>query len=369
MVLRRILCVAFLVICAAFAISCSKGEADTNAYIVKIDGKEVGYVESESEVSALVEKLSSEKKAELDALDTEVIRISVNSRIEGVPALCDGDEIETYEQLVDKYYKNGGKISFSVTVSEKETKYISFETVYNNSSSYYEGTKVVKTNGVQGEKELTYEVTYVDGSESSRSLVTERVTKEPVNEVVLVGTKKSTASTGKYAWPLKSVAITSSYGNRYLNGKYNFHLGVDLRASNGTSVYAADGGKVTFAGYSGSYGYLIKILHDNGDYTYYAHLSKISVSVGSRVYKGQLIGKSGATGNVTGPHLHFEIRKNGSTVNPVSYLPSMRGVIFVQNAYPESCLVQTRAYLSHSARPAFSSSKREQEEYPLPHHP
>ena len=186
---------------------------------------------------------------------------------------------------------------------------------------------------------------------------------------ILLGTKKSTASTGKYAWPLKSVAITSSYGSRYLNGAYDYHLGVDLRASSGTSVYAADGGKVTSAGYMGSYGYLVKIQHDNGDYTYYAHLSNISVSVGNRVYKGQLIAKSGATGNVTGPHLHFEIRKNGSTVNPVNYLPSARGVIFVGSGYPESCCGQIEAYQFHSVPPASLSSKREQEEYLLTRRP
>ena len=188
------------------------------------------------------------------------------------------------------------------------------------------------------------------------------VAKDAVNEVILVGTKKSTASTGSYAWPLNSVYITSSYGGRTLNGYYDFHLGVDLRASSGTWVYASDGGEVVFAGYNGSYGYLIKIKHDNGDYTYYAHLSKIAVSSGTRVYKGQYIALSGATGNVTGAHLHFEIRKNGSTVNPVSYLPSLKGVVIISSEYLESCLVGTEAYQSHYALPVSFYSRKEQEE-------
>ena len=78
-----------------------------------------------------------------------------------------------------------------------------------------------------------------------------------------------------------------------------------------------------FVGTASGYGKLIKIQHDNGDVTYYAHLSSYSVKKGDRVYKGQLIAKSGATGRVTGPHLHFEIRKNGVQVNPIKHLPKL----------------------------------------------
>ncbi len=356
----------FAVAMLTFA-ACSEqpiGEGNTDAYIIKIDGKDVGYVKSKDEVSTVITELQLSKEKELEGSDFEVIRVSVNSKIEGTSALCDEEDLLSPEQIAKKYIDSGGKISFSVTVSEKETKYLSFETVYKNSSSHYEGTRVVQTKGQKGESELIHEVTYTDGKESERKLVSEKEVKKAVNEVVLIGTKKSTASTGKYAWPLKSVTVTSSYGNRYLNGSYNFHLGVDLRAANGTSVYAADGGKVTHAGWLSSYGYLVKIVHDNGDYTYYAHLSKISVSVGSRVYKGQEIAKSGSTGNVTGPHLHFEIRKNGSTVNPVSYLPSTKNVNFARGVSLDSCSLQTNTCLSRFGQSAFLSSKREQEEYP-----
>ncbi|MBR2474353.1 MAG: peptidoglycan DD-metalloendopeptidase family protein [Clostridia bacterium] len=331
------------------------------AYIVKIDGREVGYVSDKSELDKLSTLLAENKMNELIEADTEVIKVTVNSKLEGEETVADASGITSAEELAKSFYENGERISFSVTVSEKETKYVSFETVYKNSSSHYEGTKVVSVAGKNGERELVHHVTYTDGQESGRTLVSDTVTKKAVDEVVLVGTKKSTASTGKYAWPLKSVYITSSYGSRYLNGSYDFHLGVDLRASTGTSVYASDGGKVIYAGWLSSYGYLVKIQHDNGDQTYYAHLSKISVSAGNRVYKGQIIAKSGATGNVTGAHLHFEIRKNGSTVNPVSYLPSMRGVTVSYSAAPDSCHVQTESCLSRSVPRASLSSRRERE--------
>ena len=89
----------------------------------------------------------------------------------------------------------------------------------------------------------------------------------------------------------------------------------------GTNVYAADGGIVTYAGWSGNYGYLVIIDHQNGYETYYAHNSQLLVSVGDKVYKGEHISEMGATGRVTGPHCHFEVRYNGSTQNALKYLP------------------------------------------------
>ena len=337
------------------------------AYVIKIDGRQECYLASAEEVERF-EALLIEYAPKVPA-DTEIVRVTLNSSIEGKETVCDAAEIVSADDAARRFYESGGRLSLSVTVNESERKYISFETVYSDSASYYEGTKVVKRKGENGERELVYEVTYTDGVQMARELVSDKVVKEAVNEQVLVGTKKSTASSGKYAWPLSSVYITSSYGGRYLGGAYDYHLGVDLRASTGTSVYAADGGEVVYAGWLSSYGYLVKIKHDNGDQTYYAHLSRISVSVGSRVYKGQLIAKSGATGNVTGAHLHFEIRKNGSTVNPVSYLPSLKSAVILNSAYPDSCCVQREAYLSHSEPRAFLSSTREREEYLLLRHP
>lgn len=98
------------------------------------------------------------------------------------------------------------------------------------------------------------------------------------------------------------------------------HYGIDIAAPAGTAIKAADGGKVTYAGWKGSYGYLVEIDHENGYVTRYAHCSKIEVKVGSRVYKGQIIARVGSTGRSTGSHLHFEVLKNGVHVNPYGYV-------------------------------------------------
>lgn len=116
--------------------------------------------------------------------------------------------------------------------------------------------------------------------------------------------------------------ISSPFGYRThpVTGSYTLHSGIDIAASSGTTVVASRNGKVVSAGYSGSYGNLIVISHGNGFETAYAHLSSIKVSVGDTVSQGQLIGKVGSTGRSTGPHLHFEIRINGTAVNPSKYI-------------------------------------------------
>ena len=118
------------------------------------------------------------------------------------------------------------------------------------------------------------------------------------------------------------MSVTSSFGNRNhpVLKKVLSHGGVDLKAKTGTRVMSARSGTVSFAGNASGYGKLIIIKHDNGYETRYAHLSKINVKKGQKVSQKELIGLSGATGRVTGPHLHFEIRKNGKIENPLVYL-------------------------------------------------
>ena len=129
--------------------------------------------------------------------------------------------------------------------------------------------------------------------------------------------------TGTFRWPITG-RITSRFGTRKSPGGIGStnHRGIDIAAPRGTPVYAADGGTVTYAGWMGSYGYLVRIRHENTGYeTYYAHNSSLTVSVGQHVYKGQQIARVGSTGNSTGPHCHFEVRYNGVARNPLNYLP------------------------------------------------
>lgn len=110
--------------------------------------------------------------------------------------------------------------------------------------------------------------------------------------------------------------MTSGFGPRW--GR--MHTGLDLAAPTGSPIYASDGGTVIRAGYYGGYGNCLDIDHGNGRVTRYAHCSKLLVSSGEQVYQRQQIALVGSTGNSTGPHLHFEVRLNGSAVNPAPKL-------------------------------------------------
>jgi len=190
-------------------------------------------------------------------------------------------------------------------------------------ANLYVGNSKVKEQGEDGLALQNADITYINGHEVDRVINTSETLEEATTTYMYVGTtpRPKTASNGYYIWPTTTHRITSPYGYRYIFGSYSFHLGVDIGASYGSTIKAADGGKVTYSGWKGSYGYLVIITHDNGDQTYYAHCSKLLVSYGEKVYQGQSIAKVGSTGNSTGPHLHFEIRKGGKTVNPLNYLP------------------------------------------------
>lgn len=135
-------------------------------------------------------------------------------------------------------------------------------------------------------------------------------------------TGTGSTATGTYIWPCpSSTYVTSAFGMRDhpLFGDERPHSGIDIAGSAGSEVLAADSGTVAVATYSSSYGNYVTIYHSNGDYTLYAHMSSLAVSAGQSVTQGDVIGYVGSTGWATGPHLHFEIRVNGSTVDPLSY--------------------------------------------------
>lgn len=125
----------------------------------------------------------------------------------------------------------------------------------------------------------------------------------------------------RYIWPVHG-RLTSYFGRRNLGmGTSNFHRGVDVAAPSGTPIVAARAGTVTYAGWSNrGYGYLVRVRHAGGAESWYAHASRIFVSVGESVGQGQSVGLIGSTGISTGPHLHFELHVGGSAIDPLGEL-------------------------------------------------
>lgn len=124
-----------------------------------------------------------------------------------------------------------------------------------------------------------------------------------------------------FSWPCKWKGVSSPFGSRLhpVLRRYIFHEGVDLQGKRGDAVSAAKSGTVIYSGWMSGYGKLIIIDHGNGYTTRYGHLNSISVEKGAEVSAGDYIGEIGSTGRSTGPHLHFEIRKNGRPVDPLKY--------------------------------------------------
>lgn len=144
------------------------------------------------------------------------------------------------------------------------------------------------------------------------------------------GSQNNTAQTptpvytgGQFSWPVPGHSrISSGYGyrNRPIGSGREFHTGIDIPGAYGTNIVAAADGTVIKSGYVNGFGYTVMIDHGGGLVTLYGHNSKLSVSQGAAVKKGQVIAKCGSTGNSTGNHCHFEVRKNGKHTSPLPYL-------------------------------------------------
>ncbi|QCR34311.1 M23 family metallopeptidase [Lysinibacillus sp. SGAir0095] len=192
-----------------------------------------------------------------------------------------------------------------------------FEKIIEEDDSKFKGETVVKQEGSNGQKEVSYLVSQINGAVVEKTVTKETVVSEPVNSITVVGTKViSSRGTGSFAWPAVGGYISSHMGERW--GSY--HRGIDIARPSNYNIKASDNGVVTAAGWDGTYGQRIVINHNNGYETVYAHLSEINVSVGQVVPQGSVIGIMGSTGRSTGTHLHFEMHKNGALVNPLSYL-------------------------------------------------
>ncbi|KPI06421.1 Peptidase M23 [Actinobacteria bacterium OV450] len=133
--------------------------------------------------------------------------------------------------------------------------------------------------------------------------------------------ERAATPAGSYSLPTSAYTLTSHYGDAGSMWSSGHHTGLDFAAPTGTPVKAVAAGKITSAGWSGAYGYRIVLQLDDGTEIWYCHLSSMSVTSGS-VGAGDTIGRVGATGNVTGPHLHLEVRKGGSTSDPLTWLES-----------------------------------------------
>lgn len=265
---------------------------------------EDGIEEGQNIVTARISPVTPEIAGDVTAL-------TFAKDIVAVQAYGVSDEIMSVDDAVAQILQEN-RIGIYVTRKEQYTEEYTLDTQYIEEDDWYASEKEVVQEGSVGIHDVTALVTYINGTETGREITSDTVVSEPVAKIVKVGTKEKPA----FIKPLNGGSFSSGFGSRWGRA----HEGVDWSCSVGTTVFASCKGTVVYAGWQNGYGNTIIISHGDGLKTRYAHLSSILVSNGQSVEQGTTIGKSGNTGNSTGPHLHFEILLDGEPVNPLNYL-------------------------------------------------
>ena len=278
-------------------------------YEVKLSGEEVGYIENKQALSELitsdVENYQSKniEKVELSATPEYELKL-----VEKTKESDESDIIIALQKELDITYKYYEIASNEEVIEKVDTIEIA-EQIVNDIKEISDGEEILTIN-----EKTTNNI-------EEMSTDTLEVAKENIIKKLDIDTTEAISNINgiKIATLPVSGAISSRYGvaSRIRSSR---HTGLDIVASVGTPIKVVASGTVTFAAYSGSYGYLVKVDHGNGVETWYAHTSKMYVKSGQEVKAGDVIAAVGNTGNSTGPHLHFEIRIDGKHVNPQNYL-------------------------------------------------
>jgi murein DD-endopeptidase MepM/ murein hydrolase activator NlpD len=192
------------------------------------------------------------------------------------------------------------------------------EVQYVDNDEWYTTKKVTIQEPSAGRRKVAAVIEYKNGQEVSREIIKEEIYAEAVPKIV----ERGTIIPPTYIKPISGGRLSSGFGARSAPtaGASTYHKGVDWATAIGTTVYASNAGTVAYAGWASGYGYAVYINHADGRQTRYGHLSKVLVKTGQTVSQGERIALSGNTGRSTGPHVHFEIRINGTAVNPLKYL-------------------------------------------------
>lgn len=278
-------------------------------YEVKIEGTTIGYVENKKslneKIQENVENYSKEniESAELTATPEYELKLVNKSQDENEDEVIIALQNEL--EITYKYYEIASNNEVIENVKDEETAEKLVNEIKELSNNEVELTINKKTT-------KALEEIQIDDLE---------VAKENTVEKLNIDTTESIADINGIK--VATLPVTGTISSRYgVSSKIRVstHTGLDIAATTGTPIKVVADGTITFAAYSGSYGYLVKVDHGNGVETWYGHTSKMLVKEGQAVKAGDTIALVGSTGNSTGPHLHFEVRINGEHVNPQKYL-------------------------------------------------
>ena len=286
-------------------------------YEVKISGEEVGYIQNKDALEETV------KESILTASNKNIDSISINQNPEYELKLINRTQETNEDEVINKIEEN------------VEITYKYYEIALNNETveqvnTVEEAENLINTIKEEKKEDLNLSIIekYTENEEEvqvkdvelAKTEIEDKITKIEEEQKRKEEEEKMPSVNGirLAVVPVKGT-ISSRYGVSS-SIRRSTHTGLDIAAPSGTPIKVVNSGTVTFASYNGSYGNLVKVDHGNGVETWYAHTSKMYVSVGQKVSAGDVIAAVGSTGNSTGAHLHLEIRINGQHVNPQNYL-------------------------------------------------
>lgn len=294
-------------------------EKDIKELQKKVDNLNYLINQTAEEISSTEQRIQKKEKEMTEREDTLNERLKVmykNGSVGFVDILLGSSSISEFVsnvEIIQKIYKNDMDVLDTLKKEHEELTEI---------KASLEEKKVTlaaqKTDLAAEKTSLDAKKKEFEAEEDKLKAEADRLTAEIINLM----DKDSPYVGGEFTWPCPaSRYISSSFGNRLhptLN-VWKFHTGIDIGCSAGKNIVAAASGKVIMSQWYGGYGNCVMIDHGGGIVTLYGHASKLLVSKGQVVKQGQVIALVGSTGRSTGPHLHFEVRKNGQYIDPMSY--------------------------------------------------
>lgn len=290
-------------------------------YKVQINNKEVGYVKNKNEFDSLINEYTQNK-------DEKVAFITLNSKPEYELKLVSNKEKTNEEEIFQDIKKKSitTYTAYGITIDDDIKTYVntqeeaenilnSMKEQYSENSNVNIGIRQVYT---EQNLETVQEQDAIQTVIKIANVKIEEITKQKQEEEKKkngIGNINGVVIANK---PITGM-ITARFGENS-RVRSSSHTGLDIATSTGTPIKVIASGTVVFAQEKGSYGKLVKVEHENGVQTWYAHCNKLYVKVGDKVSAGETIAAVGSTGNSTGSHLHLEIRINGTAVNPQKYL-------------------------------------------------
>lgn len=330
---RRGIKITILFVIATFLIIGAVAFLYKPTYSVFINGEQVGYTENKSELQHRINDYVEKG----DGNNSSIAFVQLANLPEYKLCLLKKDIVPNDDEIFSKVQEQGTIYYryYAIAENDEEKLYVdNFE----NAEKVVNGLKEKDSNNIDKISIIEKYETEMKDLIQSEEAISKLYVEKP--KPVVVAKKQSTTSTKYASTGSVNTSLTTSSAKanlgisliRPVSGivtsrfgaasaiRRSSHTGLDLATSSGTPIKAAASGTVTFSGYKGSYGNLLVITHGNGVQTYYAHCSKLYLSAGASVSQGQNIAAVGSTGNSTGPHLHFEVRVNGTAYNPENYI-------------------------------------------------